>query len=160
MLPKLISLSINRMPLFPATIEWLMESSQLQHLRLDKVMVYGHGWDLSELDPVAPLTFDYPCHWSDTSQVSKPTADEQQAKRRNRRLRLKVWRRWDQAVQKCVRYFGHEVHLDDMSERCGTAQKQLQAEVDEAAGDNEEDSSDHRESEPDEPDEWSDDEGM
>ena len=121
-LPKLASLHISRLPLYPDMIDSLVSSSALLHLRLSDVPVFGY-YEHESMDASAFLDFEY--GRVEAVQLNGLRADEQHAKRTNRRLRLALCEYWERQVLES---------LDDLEHLLTVSRamrQQLQAEQDE-----------------------------
>ena len=94
-LPKLVSLSVRRLPLQSDVSQSLLLSSPLQHLRLDDILVNGGAghWFLPQ------MPFEYPLQWPpEPVQQSGVGVDDRNASRANRRLRLALCAHWERIL--------------------------------------------------------------
>jgi len=111
-LPRLTSLHISRMPLFPSFIESLLASSSLQRLQLEDTPVYGLQSDELGLTTHRALRYD-----SDLVRSVERIARELRGERGNLRVRVALYAAWDEALQETMYVYGEEEHLLDMEER-------------------------------------------
>ena len=99
-LPKLVSLHILRLPLFPSMLDSLMESPSLLQLRLHNLVVCGldMGADDANMEERG-LSFGYPRQWLDAVQLSALRTVEAWKIEANRQLRQALCKWWEEKIE-------------------------------------------------------------